>query len=161
MLFKGFSATLGSSWGIQKSCSAFGHGWTWLSLTEANSGTWSTDCVCRCYVASFPSKENILSLWIYFNSPLYSVFFVLHRYVCILYDSLMTATKTLVYPFIAWLRKYMLRAVLMGLLPSRQTISWGSVLLLILLRILILQYGIESMTITFHDDRKSEGTDNN
>lgn len=35
------------------------------------------------------------------------------------------------------------------------------IFLLILLRILILQYGIENITITFHDDRKSEGTDNN
>lgn len=55
----------------------------------------------------------------------------------------------------------MLRAVLIGLLPSRQTVSWGSVLLLILLRILILQYGIENMAIAFHDDRKSERTDIN
>lgn len=55
----------------------------------------------------------------------------------------------------------MLRAVLIGLLPSRQTVSWGSVLLLILLRILILQCGIENTTIIFHIYRKSEGTDNN
>lgn len=78
----------------------------------------------------------------------------------VLYDSLIATTKTLVYPSIARLEKYMLRAVLMGLLPGRQTIPCGSILVVILFRIVILQYGIESMSITLYDDRKSGGTDN-
>lgn len=55
----------------------------------------------------------------------------------------------------------MLRAVLIGLLPGTQTVLFGSILVLILFRIVLLQYGIESMSITLYDDRKSGETANN
>lgn len=79
----------------------------------------------------------------------------------LLYGSLTAATKTSVYPSIGKLKNYILRAVLIGLLPGRQNVSCDSILILILFRTVILQYRIESMCIIFYDNRKSGGTDNN
>lgn len=67
----------------------------------------------------------------------------------------------LFYNSIALLKKYMLRAFLIGLPPGRQTISCGFMLVVILVIIVILQYRIESMSITLYDDMQSGGTDNN
>lgn len=55
---------------------------------------------------------------------------------------LQLATKALVYCSIAQLRKYILRAVLIVLLPGRKTMLSESVFILILFRTVILWHGL-------------------